>query len=77
MSAAGRVILAGALAVTVAASLAEACVLSRRRRYNWKSMGASLAILVLHNAVLVLLPLSLADPLMRWAWTGSSWRSRT
>ncbi len=63
-----RNILAVALAVTVVASFAEASVLCRRGRYDWKSMGTSLTNLVLRNAMLVLLPLSIADPLMRWAW---------
>jgi sterol desaturase/sphingolipid hydroxylase (fatty acid hydroxylase superfamily) len=68
MNANGRLILAAALAVTVVASLAEAWALRRRSRYDWKSMGTSLANLVLRNAMLVLLPLSIADPLLRWAW---------
>lgn len=52
----------------VLASLVEAFVLSRRGGYDWKAMGVSLFDLVVRNIVLVVLPLSVATPVLRFAW---------
>lgn len=57
-----------ALPIVVIASLAEALVQARRTRYDWKAMGVSLFDLIGRTAVTVLLPLSIATPLVNWAW---------
>ena len=58
-----------ALVFVVVASLLEAIVLSRRPGgYNWRAMGVSFFSLVARTAVGVALPLTLAEPLFRWAW---------
>ncbi len=48
-------------------ALAEAVVLSRRQRYDWRSFGVSAFDLVARIAVGILLPLSIATPVVRWA----------
>lgn len=57
-----------ALPTVIIASLAEALVLARRTCYHWKAMGVSLFDLIGRTAVSVLLPLSIATPLVNWAW---------
>lgn len=47
-------------------SLVEAIVLSRRGGYDWRSMGVSYFDYVLRIAVTVLLPWSLATPVIQW-----------
>ena len=53
-----------ALPIVVFASLAEALVLSRRSAYDWRATGVSLLDLVLRVAIQIVLPLSLAKPLI-------------
>lgn len=48
-------------------ALVEAVVLSRRQRYDWRAFGVSAFDLVARVAVGLLLPLSIATPLVRWA----------
>ena len=48
-------------------ALIEGVVLSRRRRYDWRAFGVSSFDLVLRIAVGLLLPLSIATPLVVWA----------
>lgn len=57
-----------ALPTVVLASLVEALVLAWRGGYNWRAMGVSLADLAGRTAVSLLLPLSIATPLVNWAW---------
>lgn len=47
-------------------SLLEGLVLSRRGGYDWRACGVSLFDYVLRIAVTIFLPLSIADPLVRW-----------
>ena len=49
-------------------SLLEAVVLSRRGGYDWPGFGVSLFDFVLRIAVTLLLPFTLAKPLVDWAW---------
>jgi len=51
----------------LALSLIEAVVLSRRDRYDWRALGVSVFDLVVRIAVSILLPLSLAAPIVNWA----------
>ncbi|MEO8151799.1 MAG: sterol desaturase family protein [Rhizobacter sp.] len=51
----------------LAFALIEAWVLSRRRRYDWRAFGVSALDLVMRIGVGILLPLSIATPLVRWA----------
>ena len=48
-------------------ALIEAVVLSRRQRYDWRAFGVSSFDLVARIAVGLLLPLSIAAPLVSWA----------
>ena len=48
-------------------ALLEALVLSRRARYDWRAFGVSALDLVMRLGVGVLVPLSLASPLLNWA----------
>ena len=50
-----------------ALALIEALVLSRRRRYDWRAFGVSTFDLVARIAVSIVLPLSIAAPLVGWA----------
>jgi len=50
-----------------ALSLVEALVLARRERYDWRAFGASAFDLVARIAVALLLPLSVAAPIVAWA----------
>jgi sterol desaturase/sphingolipid hydroxylase (fatty acid hydroxylase superfamily) len=63
-----RFVLLVALPVVLGAALLEAWLLSRRERYDWKAFGVSMVNLVARHAVSVLLPLSVAGPVLRWAW---------
>jgi sterol desaturase/sphingolipid hydroxylase (fatty acid hydroxylase superfamily) len=49
-------------------ALIEAMVLSRRHGYDWRAFGVSALDLVLRIAVNILLPLSIAGPIVRWAF---------
>jgi len=62
-----RFVLLVALPLVVAASFVEACVLARRARYDWRASAVSLLDLVLRVGLQLLLPLSLASPLLQWA----------
>ena len=53
-----------ALPIVVVASLAEALVLARRGGYDWRATGVSLLDLALRVAMQILLPLSIAAPLI-------------
>ena len=46
----------------------EAVVLSRRNHYDWRAFGVSMLDLVVRIALNILLPLSIATPIMRWAF---------
>ncbi len=48
-------------------SLVEAVMLSRRQRYDWRALGVSVFDLVVRIAVSILLPLSIAAPIVSWA----------
>ena len=48
-------------------ALAEAVVLSRQQRYDWRAIAVSSFDLVARIAVNLVLPLSIAAPLVRWA----------
>jgi sterol desaturase/sphingolipid hydroxylase (fatty acid hydroxylase superfamily) len=52
-----------------ALSVLEAVVLGRRRRYDWRAFGVSALDLVARIAVTIALPLSIATPLVVWAFT--------
>jgi sterol desaturase/sphingolipid hydroxylase (fatty acid hydroxylase superfamily) len=56
-----------ALPTVVLASALEALVLSRRRGYDWRAAGVSLADLALRVAIQIFLPLSIATPFIVWA----------
>jgi sterol desaturase/sphingolipid hydroxylase (fatty acid hydroxylase superfamily) len=62
-----RFLLLVALPIVVAASLIEALVLARRGGYDWRATGVSLADLALRIAMQILLPLSIAAPLIALA----------
>jgi sterol desaturase/sphingolipid hydroxylase (fatty acid hydroxylase superfamily) len=57
-----------ALPAVVLASALEAVVLSRRRHYDWRAAGVSLADLFMRVAIQIFLPLSIATPLIVWAF---------
>ena len=48
-------------------ALIEAVLLSRRRHYDWRAFGVSAFDLVARIGVGIVLPLSIATPLVRWA----------
>ena len=52
-----------------ALSVLEALVLSRRQRYDWRAFGVSALDLVARIAVTIGVPLSIATPLVVWAYT--------
>ena len=62
-----RFLLFVATPTVFALSLIEALVLSRRERYDWRAFGASVFNLVGRIAISILLPLSIAAPLVAWA----------
>ena len=57
-----------ALPTVVLASLAEAIVLARVRSYDWRASAVSLFDLVVRVAMQILLPLSIATPLIVYAF---------
>jgi sterol desaturase/sphingolipid hydroxylase (fatty acid hydroxylase superfamily) len=57
-----------ALPTVIVASLAEALVLSRRMAYDWRATAVSLTDLVLRVATQIFLPLSIATPVIFWAY---------
>lgn len=52
----------------VALALIEGIVLSTRQRYDWTAFGVSILDLASRIAINILLPLSIATPLMRYAF---------
>ena len=67
MSSIDKFLLLVALPIVVAASLIEALVLARRGGYDWRATGVSLADLALRIVMQILLPLSIAAPLIALA----------
>lgn len=49
-------------------ALVEAIILSRRRQYDWGAFGTSAIDMVLRTVVKILVPLSIATPLIRLAY---------
>jgi sterol desaturase/sphingolipid hydroxylase (fatty acid hydroxylase superfamily) len=64
-----RFLLFVATPTVFALSLIEAVVLSRRQRFDWRAFGASAFDLVARIAVTIMLPLSIAAPIVAWAVT--------
>ena len=64
-----RFMLFVAAPLVVVFAVLEGLVLSRRDRYDWRAFGVSVFDLLLRIGVGVFLPLSLAAPLMRLAYT--------
>ncbi|MBS0519368.1 MAG: sterol desaturase family protein [Proteobacteria bacterium] len=64
----GKVLLVVALPTIVIASLIEACLLARRRQFDWRALGISLLNFTVRNIVLVAVPFSIATPLFQIAW---------
>ena len=54
--------------VVLVLALIEGIVLSLRQKYDWRAFGVSAFDLVSRIAVNLLLPLSIATPLVRWAY---------
>jgi hypothetical protein len=63
-----KILLYFALPFVVLASLLEAVVLSRMRAYDWRAAGVSLLDLVGRISMQIFLPLSIAAPLIFWAY---------
>jgi sterol desaturase/sphingolipid hydroxylase (fatty acid hydroxylase superfamily) len=63
-----RFLLLVALPTVVVASLVEALVLSRRRSYDWRATGLSLLDLFTRVALQIGLPISIAAPILAWAY---------
>lgn len=63
-----RFMLLVALPIVVASSLIEAWVLSRRQAYDWRATGLSLIDMVVRIGMQIFLPLTLAAPLIGWAY---------
>lgn len=57
-----------ALPVVLVCATIEACVLSRRRQFNWKAMAVSIFDLAARTVIAILLPLSIAAPVVDFAW---------
>lgn len=55
------------LPIILAASLIEAYVLSKRRRYDWRASGISLLDLLLRLAINIWVPFALSTPVTQWA----------
>jgi len=63
-----KFLLFAALPTVLLASLLEAVVLSARQHYDWKALGISVCDLFLRTAIAILLPLSIATPLVNYVW---------
>ena len=63
-----RVLLLTVLPAIVLCALIEALVLSRHRHYDWRAAGVSLFDVVARISIQILLPLTIAAPLLAWAW---------
>lgn len=57
-----------ALPTVFVCALIEAIVLSRRAQYDWKAMGVSVIDLIGRTFVSIAFPLSIAAPLVAFAW---------
>jgi sterol desaturase/sphingolipid hydroxylase (fatty acid hydroxylase superfamily) len=67
MSAFDRFLLWYVVPAVFALTLLEGLVLARRQRYDWRAFGVSSVDLVARIAVGILLPWSIAAPVVRWA----------
>lgn len=56
------------LVIAIVSALLEALILSRQKSYDWRAMGASFASLAGRQIVSILLPLSIATPILEAAW---------
>ena len=63
-----RFLLFVAAPTVLALAVIEALVLWRRQGYDWRAFGVSIFDFVGRIAVSLLLPLSIATPLVQWAW---------
>ena len=63
-----RFLLFVALPTVVVASLLEALVLARRSAYDWRATGVSLLDLFGRVAMNIFVPLSIAGPVLAWAY---------
>jgi len=63
-----KILLFVAAPTVLVLALLEAIVLSRRQRYDWRAFGVSALDLVLRISVNILLPLSIATPIVRLAY---------
>lgn len=63
-----RFLLFVVLPVVISCSILEAFILSRKRHYDCRAMGVSLLDLVGRNLLAIVLPLSIATPLVNLAW---------
>lgn len=64
----GKFLLYVALPFVVLVSLIEAAVLSRKNAYDWRAAGVSLLDLVGRISIQIFFPLSIAVPLIFWAY---------
>jgi sterol desaturase/sphingolipid hydroxylase (fatty acid hydroxylase superfamily) len=67
MNAFNKLLIVIALATVVLASLIEAVILACKERYDWKALGVSLFDMVARHVILIVLPLSIATPVLRFA----------
>lgn len=58
-----------ALLGVLGSALLEAIILSRRRGYDWRASGVTLCNFVARHALALVLPLSLATPVLHMAWS--------
>ncbi|MBY0572195.1 MAG: sterol desaturase family protein [Undibacterium sp.] len=63
-----KFLLFGAAPAVLLFALIEAMILSRKQTYDWREFGVSVFDLVLRTGIVVLLPLSIASPLVRWVF---------
>ncbi len=52
----------------VICALIEALVLARREAYDWRAAGVSIADIFVRISIQIVLPLTVAAPLLGWAW---------
>ena len=64
----GKFLVLVVLPILVLASLLEAIVLARRQGYDWKALGVSLTNLVARHVFTLVIPFTLAAPVLGWAW---------
>lgn len=68
MTAIEKFLLFGAAPAVLCFATVEAIVLSRLQRYDWRAFAVSVTDLVSRIAISILLPLSIASPLIRFAF---------